>query len=188
MASCAISAITGIGRSPQPTVDEDRPKQSPSRASMGSMETFTGSISQMSSMLTNPIGSSKKQTPAEPKKDQAPEKQSVAMAGEEPTPQVTSSETAPSQETQDDSSNPQQGQGESSSPSQAAPAETSASSAQEAQGSSPSGQQGPKEKTVQPPSSVSKSLLQTMSRRRKPIAKPPQESEEEKKHVKKEKG
>ena len=57
------------------TVDENKPKQPPPRASMGSMETFTGSISQMSSMLTNPIRFSQKPAPAEPKKDQAPEKQ-----------------------------------------------------------------------------------------------------------------
>ena len=43
---------------------------------------------QLSKLLTNPIRFSQKSTPAEPKKDQAPEKQSVAMAGEESTPQV----------------------------------------------------------------------------------------------------
>ena len=102
------------------------------------------------------------------------------MAGEESTPQVTSSEAAPSQETQEGSSNPQQGEGESSSTSQAAPAETSASSAQEAPTTSPSKQKGPTEKSVEAPASVPKSLLQTLNRRRKPISKPPQETDEEK--------
>ena len=137
-------------------VDEDQPEQPTSRASMSGVEAFTGSISQMSSLLKNPIRFSQKPKPAEPKKDQTPEKQTVAMTGEESAPQVETSEAAPSQETQNESSNPQQGEGESSSTSQAAPAETSASSAQEAPKSSPAEQQPPREKKDSLPSSVPK--------------------------------
>ena len=165
---------------PEPIiVDENKPEQPTTRAPISSAEAFTGSISQMASLLKNPR-SSQRPKPAEPEKDQTPEQQALAMAGEESAPQAETSEAAPSQEAQNESSNPQQGEGESSSTSQAAPAETSASSAQEAPKSSPAEQQPPKEKKDELPSSVPKSLMETMSRRRKPISKPPQESKEEK--------
>ena len=156
-------------------VEQAKPKPSVPPTPMGRKDVFTGSIGQWSDPSLNPVNLMQKQAPAEPKEVQAPEKQSLAKAGEETAPQVASSEAAPSQETRDESSNPQQGEGESSSTSQAAPAETTASSAQEAPKSSPSEQQGPKEKTVELPASVPKSLLETMNRRRKPISKPPPE-------------
>ena len=130
------------------TVEEDKLEQPTARATTSSVEACTGSISQMSNLLKNPIRSSQKPKPAEPKKDQTPEQQTLAMTGEESASQVETSEAAPSQETQNESSNPQQGEGESSSTSQAVPAEPSASSAQEASKSSPAEQQPPKRRRM----------------------------------------
>ena len=126
---------------------------------------FTGSIADWARL--------KKTSPVEPKHGQYPEKESLAKTGESP-PQASPSEAASSKEDQQQSSKPTQGEGESSSASQVPPAEASAAAASE----------DPKSASSEQKSSEGNPLgeleLRKIHRRRKPIQKPRQESEEEK--------
>ena len=104
---------------------------------------------------------------------ESPEKESLAKTGESP-PQASPGEAESSKEDKEQSSKPSQGEGESSSASQAPPAETSAAAASE----------DPKQASSEQKSSETNPLgeleLRKIHRRRKPIQKPRQETEEEK--------
>ena len=140
---------------------------------MGRIDAFTGSIGDWYKLKNSPPQESKKPSPAEPKHGKSPEKKSLAMAGEQSAPQVSSSEAASSKEDKEQPSNPTQGEGGSSSTSQAAPAETSAAASEDPKPAS-SEQKKSEAKAVDEPA------LRTLNRRRKPINKPRQETKEEK--------
>ena len=116
----------------------------------------------------------KKSSPAEPKHGKSPPKESLTKSSEHSTPQASPSEATSSKEDKEQSSKPTQGEGESSSASQAQPAETSAAAASE----------DPKPASSEQKSSETNPLgeleLRKIHRRRKPIQKPRQETEEEK--------
>ena len=127
---------------------------------------FTGSIADWARL--------KKSSPAEPKHGKSPEKESLPTTSEHSPPQASPSEAVSSKEDKEQSSKPTQGEGEPSSASQAPPAESSAAAASE----------DPKSASSEQKQSEAKSLgeleLRKIHRRRKPIQKPRQETEEEK--------
>ena len=156
---------------------------------------FTGSIADWAKL--------KKSSPAESKPGKSPPKESLTKSSEQSTPPASSSEATSSKEGKGQSSKPTQGEGESSSASQAQPAESSAtaasastsqaqpaessataasastSQAQPAETSAAAGSENPKPT----PSETKQSgeiELGKLSRRRKPIQEPRQETDEEK--------
>ena len=128
---------------------------------------FTGSISDWAKLL--------KSSPAEPKHGKTPPKESAAKSSERSAPQASPSETTSTKEDKEQSSKPTQGEGESSSASQAPPAETSAAAA---------ASEDPKPASSEQTSSEATPLggfnLGKLNRRRKPLQKPRQETDEEK--------
>ena len=126
---------------------------------------FTGSIADWAKLV--------KSSPAEPKHGKSPPKESLTKSGEHSPPEAPPAEAASSKEDKEHSSKPTQGEDESASASQAPPAETAASASE-----------GPKPASSEQQSSESNPLreleLRKIHRRRKPIQKPRQETEEEK--------
>ena len=168
----AVEAAAGVP--PEPiTTEKEKSKPSKPPAPMGRIDAFTGSIGDWYKLKNSPPQESKKPSPAEPKHGKSPEKKSLATAGEQSAPQVSSSEAASSKEDKEQPSNPTQGEGGSSSTSQAAPAETSAAASEDPKPAS-SEQKKSEAKAVDEPA------LRTLNRRRKPINKPRQETKEEK--------
>ena len=155
------NAATEAAVEPPPESIEIKEKKShPSKPPV-----FTGSIADWARL--------KKSSPVEPKHGESPEKESLAKTGESP-PQASPSEAASSKEDKEQSSKPTQGEGESSSAPQAPPAETSAAAASE-DPKPASSEQKPSEANP-----LGELELRKIHRRRKPIQKPRQETEEEK--------
>ena len=146
---------------PSESVEAEERRSEPSK-----QHEFTGSIADWAKL--------KKPSPAEPKHGKSPPKESLTKSSEHSTPQASPSEATSSKEDKEQSSKPTQGEGESSSASQAQPAETSAAAASE----------DPKPASSEQTSSETNPLgeleLRKIHRRRKPIQKPRQETEEEK--------
>ena len=127
---------------------------------------FTGSIADWAKLL--------KSSPAEPKHGKTPLKESAAKSSERSAPQASPSETTSTKEDKEQSSKPIQGEGESSSASQAPPAETSAAAVSEDPKSASS------EQTSTEANPLGGFNVGKLNRRRKPLQKPRQETDEEK--------
>ena len=155
------TAIDATVASPSESVETKEKKSQPSKP-----HEFTGSIADWAKLM--------KSSPAEPKHGKSPPKESAAKSSERSTPQASPSETTSTKEDKEQSSKPTQGEGESSSASQAPPAETSAAAASE----------DPKPASSEQTSSEANPLggfeLGKLHRRRKPLQKPRQETDEEK--------
>ena len=125
---------------------------------------FTGSIADWAKL--------KKSSHAEPKHGKAPPVKSLVKSSEHSHPQASPTEATLSKGDKEQSSRPAQGEGESSLTSQAPPAETAAATSED-----------PKPASSEHQSTESNPLgeleLRKIHRRRKPIQKPRQETEEE---------
>ena len=128
---------------------------------------FTGSIADWEKLMAIAL---------EQKHGKTPPKESAAMSSEQSAPQATPSETTSTREDEEQSSKPAQGEGESSSTSQAPPAETS-SAAASGDPKSASSEQTSSEANPKPSRGFE---LGKLNRRRKPLQKPRQETDEEK--------
>ena len=128
---------------------------------------FTGSIADWEKLMAIAL---------EQKHGKSPLKESAAKSSEHSTPQASPSETTSTKEDKEQSSKPTQGEGESSSASQAPPAETSAASASE----DPKPVSSEQTSSEANPKPSGKFELGKLNRRRKPIQKPRQETDEEK--------
>ena len=128
---------------------------------------FTGSIADWEKL---------KSLTAEHKHGKSPLKESAAKSSEHAAPQASPSETTSTKEDKEQSSKSTQGEGESSSASQAPPAETSAAAASE----DPKPVSSEQTSSEANPKPSGKFGLGKLNRRRKPIQKPRQETDEEK--------
>ena len=128
---------------------------------------FTGSIADWAEMM--------KSSPAVAKHGKPPQEKSAAKSSEHSSPQASPSEATSAKEDKEQSSKPTQGEGEGSSSSQAQPAETSEAAA---------ASEDPKPVSSEQTSSEANPLggieLGKLHRRRKPLQKPRQETDEEK--------
>ena len=129
---------------------------------------FTGSIADWEKLMAIAL---------EQKQGKSPLKESAAKSSEHSPPQASPSETTSTKEDKEQSSKPTQGEGESSSASQAPPAETSAAAASSENPKPASSEQTSSKATSKP---SGKFELGKLNRRRKPLQKPRQETEEEK--------
>ena len=116
-----------------------------------------------------------KSSPAVAKHGRSPQTKSAAKSSEHSSPQASPSEATPAKEDKEQSSKPTQGEGEASSSSQAQPAETSGAAAASEDPKPASSEQTSSE--ANPSRGIE---LGKLHRRRKPLQRPRQETDEEK--------